>query len=79
MATEELEVRYESRGRLVHVSFKNGGTMVDYGQCVARGRADSREAPAHITDPTLMQSHLPSGLTLTWVCPKFHTTFLFCL
>lgn len=55
MASEELEVGYKLGGRLVHRSLKNGGTMVsNYGQCVDRGRADSREAPAYITCPPVM-------------------------
>lgn len=61
----------------MHMNLKNGGTMVsNYGQYVARGRADSREAPAHITHPPLKQSYLPKGLILTWVVtPQVSHTF----
>lgn len=79
MASEELEIGYESGDRLAHVSLKNGGTMVsNHGQCTARGGADSREAPAHITHPPLTKRYLPKDLILSWVViPQVSHTFLF--
>lgn len=50
----------------------------NYGQCVPRGQADSREAPAHMTRLPLMQSYLPKDLILTWVVtPWVSPTFPF--